>query len=54
MLYLSDELFKQRNKTMIFRVGDPIYVNQTFSNVDERKVAQIVRDKVYDLAQETE
>jgi len=54
MLYLSDELFKQRNKTMIFRVGDPIYVNQTLSDVDERKVAQIVRDKVYDMAQEIE
>ncbi len=54
MLYLADELFKQRNKTMVFRVGDPIYVNQTLSNADERKVAQIVREKVYNMAQETE
>jgi putative hemolysin len=54
MLYLADELFKQRNKTMIFRVGDPIYINQTHAEVDEREAAQFVRSRVYDLAKETE
>jgi 1-acyl-sn-glycerol-3-phosphate acyltransferase len=54
MLYLADELFKQRNKTMVFRVGDPIYINQTHSEVDEREAAQFVRSRVYDLAKETE
>ncbi len=54
MLYLADELFKQRNKTMIFRVGEPIYINQTHSEVDEREAAQFVRSRVYDLAKETE
>jgi 1-acyl-sn-glycerol-3-phosphate acyltransferase len=54
MLYLADELFKQRNKSIVFRVGDPIYINQTLAEVDEREVAQIVRSRVYDLAKETE
>jgi putative hemolysin len=54
MLFLADELFKQRNKTMVFRVGDPIYVNQTYATLDERAIAQQVRKSVYDLAKETE
>jgi putative hemolysin len=54
MLFLADELFKQRNKTMVFRVGDPIYVNRTYATLDERAIAQQVRKSVYDLAKETE
>ena len=54
MLYLADELFKQRNKTMVFRVGDPIYINQIDPKGDDRELAQMVRGHVYELASDGE
>ncbi|MDX2362695.1 MAG: 1-acyl-sn-glycerol-3-phosphate acyltransferase [Crocinitomicaceae bacterium] len=49
MLYLANELYKQRNKHMRFIVGDPI--EQSFLNAteDNRKLAQDIKDKVYEL-----
>jgi 1-acyl-sn-glycerol-3-phosphate acyltransferase len=54
MLYLADELFKQRNKTMVFRVGDPIYINHIYPKGDDRELAQMVRGRVYELANDDE
>ena len=51
MLYLSDELFKQRNKTIIFRVGDPIKINELDTTKSEQEIAQIIKEKVYALEQ---
>jgi putative hemolysin len=52
MLYLSDELFKQRKKKMRFVVGDPI--GEEFLNRDltDQKLAQEVKEKVYELSKD--
>lgn len=49
MLYLSNELFKQRNKTITFRVGEPIIVNELDTTKSEQELAQIIKEKVYAL-----
>lgn len=49
MLYLSDELFRQRNKTIRFVVGDPIRPEQLDPGKDDMTVAQEVKQKVYAL-----
>jgi putative hemolysin len=51
MLYLSDELFKQRNKTIRFIVGNPFHTSD-LPEVSEREQAQIVKQKVYQLAED--
>jgi putative hemolysin len=51
MLYLSDEMFKQRNKTIRFIVGKPFYTSE-MPQAGERELAQIVKQKVYQLAEE--
>jgi hypothetical protein len=49
MLYLADELFKQENKTIRLRFGEPI----PYQNFDRTKKdlewAQWVKTKVYEL-----
>lgn len=49
MLYLSDELFKQRNKKITFTVGDPIPAESLSSEKNEQQVAQEIKEKVYAL-----
>lgn len=51
MLYLSDEMFKQRNKTIRFIVGKPFYTKD-LPQVSEREQAQLVKQKVYQLAED--
>jgi putative hemolysin len=48
MLYLSDEMFKQKGKTIQFTVGKPFYTKD-LPAVSEREKAQIVKRMVYDL-----
>jgi putative hemolysin len=50
MLYLANELFKQRNKTMKFVVGEPIWPKDVDQNMSERDLAQYYKSKVYELA----
>lgn len=50
MLYLANELFKQRGKTMHFTVGTPILPTDFDPNQSERKQAEFVKDAVYALA----
>lgn len=52
MLYLSNELFKQRNKTMKFVVGNPISEELLHSGLSDRQLAQKVKQIVYDLKKE--
>lgn len=52
MLYLSNELFKQRNKTMKFVVGEPISEELLHSGLNDRQLAQKVKQIVYDLKKE--
>ncbi len=49
MLYLSDEMFKQRNKTIRFVIGKPVYMKD-MPQISERDLAQLVKTKVYELA----
>jgi putative hemolysin len=49
MFYLADELFKQRDKTITFSVGEPIYSNQLNSELTEQELAQYVKEVVYSI-----
>ena len=52
MLYLANELFKQRNRHFEFIVGEPIPVSSLDPAVDDREMAQRIKEKVYDLRKE--
>jgi len=52
MLYLADELFKQRGKTITFIVGEPILPVNFDPMRSERDLAQDVKEIVYKLAEE--
>ena len=47
MLYLSNELFKQRNQTIGFHVGAPIEGNNFHMELNEYKAAQEYKKRVY-------
>lgn len=49
MLYLSNELFKQRNKHIKFVVGEPIEQSLLESDKKDRAVADIIKDRVYSM-----
>lgn len=51
MLYLSDELFKQKNLTMRFVVGEPVNVSD-FGKKNDHAIAQEIREMVYELKKE--
>ncbi len=52
MLYLSNELFKQRNKEMRFVVGDPIEKEFMNRDVNDHQLAQEIKERVYELRKE--
>lgn len=54
MLYLSDELFKQKNVTMKFRVGKPITPEMLDDSKSHREWAQWIRNSVYELEKVTQ
>ena len=49
MLYLSNELFKQRGKHFTFVVGKPIEKEFLHQEKDDRKLAQKIKERVYQL-----
>ncbi|MCH2230153.1 MAG: 1-acyl-sn-glycerol-3-phosphate acyltransferase [Crocinitomicaceae bacterium] len=49
MLYLSNELFKQRNKHIRFVVGDPVKKDYLMSNENDKELAQNIKEQVYEL-----
>ncbi|MDR1730067.1 MAG: 1-acyl-sn-glycerol-3-phosphate acyltransferase [Prevotellaceae bacterium] len=49
MLYLVDELYKQRNKTFTIRVGKPISWTTFDKTKSQREWADWIREKVYSL-----
>jgi putative hemolysin len=49
MLYLANELFKQRDKTMNLIVGEPILPADVDQQMSERDLAQYYKSKVYEL-----
>ncbi|MBP6090462.1 MAG: 1-acyl-sn-glycerol-3-phosphate acyltransferase [Crocinitomicaceae bacterium] len=50
MLYLADELFNQRNKTIHFTIGKSILPSDYKHLPSERKQAAFLKQTVYDLA----
>ena len=49
MLYLSNELFKQHNKTIIFTVGEPILAGEIDKNMNDQDAAAMLRNTVHSL-----
>ena len=49
MLYLVDELYKQENKTMLIKFGEPIPYTTFDTSKKDIEWAQWVKNKVYDL-----
>lgn len=49
MMYLADEMFKQRNKTIRFFVRDCIDLDNYFSNESDRDVSERIRNILYDI-----
>ena len=49
MLYLSNELFKQRNAHLKFIVGDPIEKSLLLGEKDDIQLAEIIKNRVYEL-----
>lgn len=49
MLYLVKELFKQKNRHMQFVIGDPIDHDYLMSSNNDFKLAQEIKEKVYEL-----
>jgi putative hemolysin len=49
MLYLADELFKQRNKTITFTFGEPLNID-SFSSKDDLVVTNEIKNLVYQLS----
>jgi putative hemolysin len=51
MLYLADELFKQKDKTIRITYGQPIPAATFDKSKNDKEWAQWVKEKVYDLKQ---
>jgi putative hemolysin len=49
MLWLSDELFKQRNKTIKITIGKPILGSEIAPDLNDFAAAQEIRKTVYSL-----
>lgn len=49
MLYLSNELFKQRNATITFRVGKPIFPSELTDDKSYAQWAETIKNNVYEL-----
>lgn len=52
MLYLSNELFKQKNRTMRFVVGEPISNETILGKMNDHAAAQEIKEIVYNLKKE--
>jgi len=52
MLYLANELFKQRDRHFEFIVGEPIQATALDPSIDDMDMAQEIKEKVYDLRKE--
>lgn len=52
MLYLANELFKQRKKHFEFIIGTPIPPSELKTNKDDAELAQEIKAKVYELRKE--
>jgi len=51
MLFLVDELFKQKDKEIVFTIGKPISYETFTDSHSNKEWAQILKEKVYSLKQ---
>ena len=49
MLYLADQLFKQKNKTMNLFIGEPISPETLDNSKNDKELAKIIKDLSYNL-----
>lgn len=49
MLYLADQMFKQKNKTMNLYIGEPISPNSFDNSKNDKEIAQDIKDLSYNL-----
>ncbi len=49
MLWLSDEMFKQRNKVITITVGNPILISELNPTLNDNEAAKLVRKIVHSL-----
>ena len=49
MLYLSNEMFKQKNKTIHFHVGSPLQGSKFKTELNEIAAAQEYKKEVYSI-----
>jgi len=50
MLYLADEMFKQKGKRIQYRIGKPIFINQLDGSWTNQEICSYVRKELYNLA----
>ncbi|EON75971.1 Hemolysin A [Lunatimonas lonarensis] len=53
MFYLADEMFGQKNKKISVHIGKPISYQYFDNSKSDRYWAEVVKNKVYELAQDT-
>ena len=49
MFYLADEMYKQKNKTFKFIVGEPINICKEYAELSDNEATLKIREKLYDL-----
>jgi hypothetical protein len=49
MFYLANELYKQKNRTIRFIVGEPINVCKQYPELSDYEATLKIREKLYDL-----
>lgn len=49
MLYLADELYKQRGKSITFQVGTPITINENHKEKSDFVIAQEIKEALYQI-----
>ncbi len=50
MLYLSDEMFRQKGKAIHYIIGKPINVNEFDENLKDIEISLMIRKELYNLA----
>jgi hypothetical protein len=48
-MYLADEMFKQKNKTIRFSVRDCIDLENFYPEENDREVAERIRNLLYEI-----
>ncbi|NDB34395.1 MAG: glycerol acyltransferase [Flavobacteriia bacterium] len=49
MLYLADEMYKQKGKHVTFSVGTPIYVREFNTSSTDHQIAQEIKENLYKI-----